>query len=123
MDWKMLAIVVLVIVAIIVFKRMSFVPAAAARQHLQQGAMIVDVRSPGEFRAGHLRNAVNIPLDELQDELPRRVADRNQVLLLHCLSGTRSGIARRQLLGMGYSNVFNLGSYQRAKQIVGDSDG
>ena len=80
--------------------------------------MVLDVRTPEEFRAGHLRGAVNIPLDELQDEVRRRVPDRSQVVLLHCLAGTRSGIARRMLRGMGYTNAFNLGSYGRARRIV-----
>jgi len=51
------------------------------------------------------------------------VPDKNQVLLLHCLSGTRSGIAKRQLKSMGYQNVFNLGSYGRAGKILGDARG
>jgi rhodanese-related sulfurtransferase len=57
-------------------------------------------------------------LGELRESLPRRVKDKNQVLLLHCLSGGRSGIARGQARSLGYSNVFNLGSYARAEKIV-----
>jgi phage shock protein E len=106
-------------VTVFVLKRMSFVSPETARQHLQQGALVVDVRSTGEYQGGHLPGAVNIPLGELQEALPRRATDKQQVLLLHCLSGTRSGIARRQLKSLGYQNVFNLGSYGRAKKIVG----
>jgi len=74
----------------------------------------------GELKScGHVPNAVNIPLGELRESLPRRVKDKSQVLLLHCLSGGRSGIAKQQIKGMGYQNVFNLGSYGRARQIVG----
>ena len=79
---------------------------------------MVDVRDPGEYRSGHLPNALNIPLGALQSTLPKKVKDKNQALLLHCLSGGRSGIAKRQLNSMGYQNVFNLGSYGRAKKIV-----
>ena len=96
----------------------SLVSPDTARQPLQQGALVVDVRSAEEYRSRHLPGAVNIPLGELQGNLPRRVTDKTQVLLLHCLSGTRSGIAKRQLKGMGYLNAFNLGSYGRAQQIV-----
>jgi rhodanese-related sulfurtransferase len=46
------------------------------------------------------------------------VPDKNQELMLHCLSGMRSGVARRQLRAMGYTRVFNLGSYHRARKIV-----
>jgi len=104
--------------ALFLLKRMSFVSAEVARQYLRQGALVIDVRSPEEFRSGHVTNAVNIPLGELGESLPRRVKDKNQVLLLHCLSGGRSGIAKHQLKGLGYPNVFNLGSFGRAKQIV-----
>ena len=118
MNWTLLLIVGGVIAVVFVLKRMSLVSPDAARERLQQGALVVDVRSAEEHRSRHLPGAVNIPLGELQESLPRRVTDKNQVLLLHCRSGTRSGIAKRQLKGMGYQNAFNLGSYARAQQIV-----
>jgi phage shock protein E len=121
MDWNVIGIVAGVIIVMIVIKRMSLVSAAAARRYLEQGALVVDVRSVGEFRGGHLPDAVNLPLGELQDSLPRQVADKSRYLLLHCLSGTRSGIAMRQLKQAGYQNVFNLGSFHRARQIVAAS--
>ena len=114
----MIWIIASVIAAVWVFKRMSFVSPDNASKYLRQGALVVDVREAGEYRGGHLPKAVNIPLGELRNSLPRRVTDKNQVLLLHCLSGTRSGIAKRQLKGMGYTNVFNLGSYGRAEKIL-----
>ena len=48
----------------------------------------------------------------------RRLADKNQILMLHCLSGGRSEIAKRILKGSGYTQVFNLGPYGRAGRIV-----
>jgi len=119
MSWSSILIIGLVLAAIFGLKRLGLVSAEAARKHLQEGAWVVDVRSAGEFNAGHLSSAVNIPLDEIQSSVPRRVPDKNKVLLLHCLSGTRSGFAKRMLKGMGYLNVFNLGSYGRAQRIVG----
>ena len=94
-----------------------------ARKHLAAGALVIDVRSPEEFRSGHVPGAINIPLGELRESLPGRVTDKNQVLLLHCLSGGRSGIARRQLRSLGYPNVFNLGSYARAERVVRSAQG
>jgi phage shock protein E len=118
MDWNFLVIVVVVVGGLFALKRLSFVPAEKARQLLRQGAVVVDVRNPGEFNSGHLPGAINIPLGDLADELPRRLPDKGKALLLHCLSGTRSGFARRQLRSRGYSNAHNLGSYGRAKAIV-----
>ncbi len=108
----------LVIVGIIALKRLAFVSADKARRFLQEGALVVDVRSRGEFDSGHVPGAINVPLGDLSTEASRRFPDKNTVLLLHCLSGARSGIAKGQLTKLGYTNVFNLGSYRRAEQIV-----
>lgn len=117
MDWKILVIVAVAVVAFFALKRMSFVSADLARQHLAAGALVIDVRSAGEYSGGHVAKAVNLPLGELTERVPQIAKDKNQVLLVHCLSGGRSAIARQQLKRMGYVNVFNLGSLRRAKQI------
>jgi phage shock protein E len=104
------------------FNRSGQISAKAAAAHLKSGALVIDVRSPGEFSSGHLTNAINLPLDEIETALPQRVKDKNQVLLLHCASGMRSGMAKSKLKGMGYTNAFNLGSYGRAEEIVGNKN-
>ena len=118
----MIWIIAGVIAAVWIIKRLAFISPEAARKFLQQGALVVDVRDPGEFRGGHLPMAVNIPLGDLQNGMQRCAKDKNQVLLLHCMSGTRSGIAMQQLKSMGYQNVFNLGPYGRAEKIVRKGD-
>lgn len=123
MHWNLVLIAGLVMAAMLVLKRLGLISAETARTYLKQGALVVDVRSIEEFKAGHLPNVVNIPLGELQNIVPRRVSDKNQILLLHCLSGTRSGIARRALKSMGYTKVFNLGSLARARKITGNTSG
>ena len=117
MDWKTLLVVLVAIVGVILWKRMSLISVDVARKYLREGALVVDVRSAGEFQADHIPNAVNVPLGEV-NRLPQIVKDKNQVLLLHCLSGTRSGMAAGKIKAMGYSNVFNMGSLQRAKMIT-----
>lgn len=89
-----------------------------ASRYLKQGALIIDVRTPGEFAGGHLTNAINMPLDEIANEVPVRVKDKSQVLLLHCASGMRSGMAEKKLRALGYTNAFNVGSYSRAEKIL-----
>lgn len=118
MEWTVAAVAAGVIVSFFLLKRMSFVAKDAAREHLANGALVVDVRSPEEFRSGHVPGAINISLGELRESLPRQVKDKQQVLLVHCLSGGRSAIVKQQLKGMGYANVFNLGSFARAQQII-----
>jgi phage shock protein E len=112
MNWTFALIVGAVVVAV------SLVSVEVARKHLREGALVIDVRSPEEFQSRHLPNAVNLPLGTLAEALPRLAKDKGQVLLLHCLSGTRSGFARQQARRLGYPRVYNLGSYARAQQIV-----
>jgi phage shock protein E len=118
MNWTLIIIIAAGLGTVFLFKRMSFISEAAAVQYLKNGATIIDVRSSEEFRNGKVFGAMNIPLDELRDTLPRTVKDKDQVLLLHCLSGGRSGLAKYQVKTMGYTRVFNLGSVSRARTIV-----
>lgn len=118
MNWTITLIIAAVIVVIFILKRAGQISPKDALAHFNNGAMVIDVRSRGEFNSGHLPKAINLPLDEIETVLPRRVKDRNQVLLLHCQSGVRSGMAKEKLKGLGYANAFNLGSYARATKIV-----
>ena len=123
MNWTTTLIIAAVVAVIFMMKKSGQISAKDALTNLKNGALVIDVRSPGEFSSGHLAMAINIPLDEIETALPKRVKDKNQVLLLHCASGMRSGMAKSKLKGMGYTNAFNLGSYGRAEEIVGKADG
>lgn len=114
----MVWIVGVVIVAMILMKRISAASPEMLRKYLAEGALVIDVRSPEEFRRDPVPGAVNVPLNELRDKLPRQVPDKDKVLLLHCQSGMRSLNGMRQLRRLGYKQVFNLGSLARARQIM-----
>lgn len=118
MNWTLVLIIAGIFVVFFLIKRGGQISPQAAQAHLKNGALVIDVRTPGEFAAGHLSQAINLPLDEIETALPKRVKDKNQVLLLHCASGMRSGVAAAKLKGMGYANSFNLGSYGRAEKIL-----
>ena len=118
MNWTSVLIVVAVLVVFYLLKRAGQISHKAAAEHLKHGAMVIDVRTAAEYTAGHLPNAINMPLSEVEALVARKVKDKNRVLLLHCQSGSRSGVAKRRLIAMGYTNTFNLGSYNRAAQIV-----
>ena len=118
MHWTTVCIVVGFILVFFWLKRRGQISEKDARMHLNNGALLVDVRTPSEFASGHLPDAINFPLDEIEVKLPRRVKDKNQAVLLHCQSGMRSGIAVKKLKSLGYANAFNLGSYGRAAQMV-----
>ena len=118
MNWSALILVVAVLAAFILLKRAGQISIKDARERLKGGALVIDVRSAGEFASGHLANAINLPVDQIEATLPQRVKDKSRVLLLHCQSGARSGAAKKKLKALGYANAFNLGSYSRAAQIV-----
>jgi rhodanese-related sulfurtransferase len=67
---------------------------------------VVDVRSAGEWRRGHLEGALHLPVDDLRAGLARLPRDRR--LVLHCRSGFRAHLALRTLRGHGYTNLANL---------------
>lgn len=86
------------------------VPVYKVRELVENNAFIVDVREREEYEAGHLINAINIPLSELRQrvhEIPKDVP-----VYLHCRSSQRSYNALLALQHMGYENVYNIsGSY------------
>jgi phage shock protein E len=78
--------------------------------HLDQGALVVDVRTPHEFAGGHYDGAINIPLSELVAQLDKLGPDKDKPVVLYCHSGARSASARRTLIETGFTNVLNAGS-------------
>lgn len=111
-------VIVVAIILFLVIKKMGQISPGQAQELLQNGAILIDVRSPGEFNGGSVKEAVNIPLDEIGKKIADEAPDKEKPILLFCLSGSRSGMAKRVLLSAGYKNVHNLGSYLRAKSIV-----
>ena len=118
MNWTTILIIVVAIALFLAISKAGQISAKDATGYLKNGALVIDVRTPGEFNSGHLTNAINIPLDEIESTLPKRVTDKSHVLLLHCASGMRSGAAQKKLNSLGYTNAFNLGSYGRAKSVL-----
>jgi len=91
---------------------------AEAREYLKRGALVVDVRTVEEFQTKSLTNVINIPLDEVKTKFPTVVTNKSDVVLLHCRSGRRSGTAETELRALGYTNVFNIGSFEKAQKIL-----
>ncbi len=112
-------VIVGAVAAFLLLKRVTQVSPATAREWLDKGALVIDVRSEGEFQERHLPGTINIPLNRLGDEITQRATNKEQPLLLHCLSGTRSTLGTSTLKKLGYHHVFNLGSYGRAQKVLG----
>jgi rhodanese-related sulfurtransferase len=82
---------------------------------ITNGAVIIDVRSKGEYAGGHLKNSVNIPLNQLSGTI-KGVRSKEQPIITCCASGMRSANAKSFLKGEGYTNVHNGGSWFSLKK-------
>jgi len=81
---------------------------------------IIDVRKPGEFDAGHVKGAINVPLDTLADPLNVAMIDDESNLYVHCAGGYRSVIACSVLKKHGYHNLRNVtGGFAKIKEEKG----
>ncbi|UCF94743.1 MAG: rhodanese-like domain-containing protein [Desulfobacterales bacterium] len=70
--------------------------------------LILDVRTPGEYARGHLKDAVLIPVQELQGRLQELSAYKNEDILLYCATGNRSTVASKILIDNGFKRISNL---------------
>lgn len=82
---------------------------------VENGAIIVDVRSESEFKSGHLSKSINIPLDQLKNKMSR--LDKKKPIITCCASGIRSGSAKKLLKANGYETVRNGGGWVNLKKF------
>ncbi|GAL22245.1 phage shock protein E [Vibrio maritimus] len=82
-------------------------------QWIEQGAMVIDVRTPAEFSEGHLDQAVNYPLSELDKYIGN--LDKSQPIVLYCRSGNRSSQALQYLSSKGFTALHNAGGLNEMK--------
>ena len=82
-----------------------------AKKMMEQddGHILVDVRRQDEYDAGHIPGAVCIPNESIGTERPGRLPDPDQIILVYCRTGNRSGQAGRKLAALGYTNVYDFG--------------
>lgn len=73
------------------------------------GVTVVDVRTAQEFTDGHIPGAVLVPNEDIGDEQPEALPEKDAVLLVHCRTGVRSKQASDKLVKMGYQNVYDFG--------------
>lgn len=85
-------------------------PKVEYKELIKKGAIIVDVRSNGEFAGGHINGSINIPVDQLVNNL-NKLKDKNKPIITCCASGMRSASAKNILLSKGYTEVYNGGGW------------
>jgi rhodanese-related sulfurtransferase len=91
-------------------KLFGFGPSVNYAELVKNGAIILDVRSKGEFSGGHIKGSVNISVDTLRNNLVK-LKDKNKTIITCCASGMRSATAKGLLQSNGYVNVYNGGGW------------
>lgn len=82
------------------------VDTAGAKQAISAGAQIVDVRTPGEFQMGHIKGAINVPVDQLAAQAASWNKDASYVV--YCATGARSATAVETMRSLGFKNISHL---------------
>ena len=83
----------------------DFTQEEATEIYVITNALLIDVRTPEEYRENHIEGAVNIPVYEI-DNLKNEIIDPNKVILVYCKTGKRSKIVKQILIQNGYKNVY-----------------
>jgi rhodanese-related sulfurtransferase len=96
-----------------IFSRKTTLPKAELRELLNNGALLLDVRTRGEYAGSNAKNSKNIPLGELGELL--HTLDKEQNIIVVCASGMRSAKAVRLMKKNGFANCYNGGSWLNFK--------
>ena len=88
---------------------LGFGPKVNYAQLVKDGAIIIDVRTKGEYQQGHIKGSQNIPLDVLSSNLSK--LNKEKTIITCCASGMRSAQAKSILISNGFSNVHNGGGW------------
>ena len=83
---------------------------------VREGAQIIDVRTVEEFKRGHIKGAMNIPLQSLQQHLP--AIKKDKAVITCCASGMRSASAKSILNSKGFTNVYNGGGWMKLEKAL-----
>ena len=75
----------------------------------ETGYIILDVRRPDEFAAGHIPNAINVPNESIGTAEIPELPDKDQLIMVYCRSGRRSKEASEKLVKLGYTNIVEFG--------------
>ena len=81
-------------------------------------AFIIDVRTVQEWNNGHIEGAILIPYDQIEKSIGAIVKDKSQKIYLYCRTGRRSALAQEALDKLGYKDVVNLGSIEKAAETL-----
>jgi rhodanese-related sulfurtransferase len=87
---------------------------------INEGYVLVDVRSPGEYEDGHVKGSINIPVDKMANHI-NELKNMGKIIVF-CRSGNRSGMAKAILNAKGISDVIDAGTWTRVNEIVSNTN-
>jgi len=79
------------------------------KELVKDGAIVIDVRTPSEYKSGHIKSSKNIPLQELSKKL--NSLNKHKTYILCCATGNRSGSAKKLMVSAGFEFVHNGGGW------------
>lgn len=90
------------------YKRISMDEAKTLMEK-EEGYILLDVRTKGEYESGYIPGAINIPLSDIDEKIISSLPDKSQMILVYCRSGNRSREASDKLSKLGYTNILEIG--------------
>ena len=90
------------------YKRISMDEAKTLMEK-EEGYILLDVRTKGEYESGYIPGAINIPLSDIDEKIISFLPDKSQMILVYCRSGNRSREASDKLSKLGYTNSLEIG--------------
>ncbi len=106
---KVTTILTVAVLAVVLWNRFAPISVDTSAIDLSK-AVIIDVRSPGEFAGGHVEGAVNLPIDSISetDVLKLTSNDKDKPVILYCRSGGRASSVQSRMEQWGFTSVYNL---------------
>ncbi|VGO14461.1 Thiosulfate sulfurtransferase PspE [Pontiella desulfatans] len=86
-------------------------PDVDLKKLMDEGARVLDVRSPAEYANGHIEGSINIPHTNIKESVGKVVPAKDALIIVYCHSGARAAVARGVLEKMGYTRVTNGRTY------------
>lgn len=90
------------------YKRISMDEAKTLMEK-EEGYILLDVRTKGEYESGYIPGAINIPLSDIDEKIISFLPDKSQMIFVYCRSGNRSREASDKLSKLGYTNILEIG--------------
>ena len=82
---------------------------AKAKMDSDDSIILLDVRTPEEYREGHIPGAKLLPVNDIEAKAETEIPEKSATYIVYCRSGSRSASASVQLVEMGYENIYDLG--------------